>query len=60
MKNLRHGSLGINVIYGIPKVQSWGHDSKLDFLIQKIKVGKMDYNSYCHEYKSHYIPVYTT
>ena len=38
LKKLRHGSLQINIIYTITKLQSWGYDSKLEILIQKIKV----------------------
>ena len=40
MRNLTHGSLQINVIYKIAKLQSWEYDSKLDILVQKIKVRK--------------------
>ena len=35
MKNQRHAFLLMN---DIAKVQSWGHDSKLEILVQKIKV----------------------
>ena len=56
MKNLRHGSLQMNVIYDIAKVQSWGHDSKLGISFQKIK----DFNSYFNMNKSDYIFVHTT
>ena len=28
----------MNVIYQIAKLKSWGHDGKLEILIQKIKV----------------------
>ena len=37
---LRHSSLQMNVIYKIEKLQYWGYDSKLDILVQKIKVKK--------------------
>ena len=37
---MRHSSLQMNVIYRILKLQSWGHYSKLENLIQKIKVKK--------------------
>ena len=60
MKNLRHGSLQMNVIYDLAKVQSWGHDSKLEISFQKIKVKKMDFNSYFNMNKSDYIFVHTT
>ena len=40
MKILRHSSLQEKVIYRITKLQSWGHDGKLDIFIQKIKVKK--------------------
>ena len=46
MEILRHGSLQINVIYIITKLQSRGYDSKLEILIQKIKVKKLSFNSY--------------
>ena len=59
MKSLGHGSLQMNVIYGIPQVQSWDDDSKLEILVQKIKVEKLDFNSYYHEFKSDNTPVYT-
>ena len=59
MKNLRHSSLQMNVIYRIPKLQSWGHDSKLEILIQKIKVEKYDFISYFLKRKSDYIPTCT-
>ena len=36
MKILRHGSLQMIVIYKITKLQSWGHDGKLDIFIKKI------------------------
>ena len=44
MEILRHGSLQMNIIYNITKLQSWGYDSKLEILIQKIKVKKLDFN----------------
>ena len=56
MKNLRHGSLQMNVIYRIPKLQSWGHDSKLEILIKKKKKKKKDFISYFLKRKSDYIP----
>ena len=40
MKNQRHGSLQMNVIYKVTKLQIYGHDGKLEILIQKIKVKK--------------------
>ena len=40
MKNLRHGSIPINVIYMIINLQSWGNDGKLKILIKKVKVKK--------------------
>ena len=46
MRNLRQGSLQMNVIYKIPKVQSWGFDSKLEILIKKEKVEQLDFNLY--------------
>ena len=30
----------MNVIYQIAKLKSWGHDGKLEILIQKIKTEK--------------------
>ena len=35
MRILRHGSLQMNVIYKITNLQCWGHDGKLEILIQK-------------------------
>ena len=57
---MRHGSLQMNVIYRITKLQSWGQDSKLDILIQKIKVKKLDFNLYFLRNKFDCINVYTT
>ena len=34
----------MNVIYQITKLESWGHDGKLEISIQKIKVEKWDFN----------------
>ena len=61
MKEMRP-SLLMNVTYGygIAKVQNWGHESKLEILVQKIKVKKLDFNLYFREIKSDYIPVCTT
>ena len=39
-KKKRHGSLQLNVIYKIGKLQSWGYSSKLEILVQKINVKK--------------------
>ena len=60
MKNLRHSSLQMNVIYEMAKLQSCGNDSKSEILVQKIKIEIFDSNLYFHEIKSDYIPVYTT
>ena len=38
MQNLRHISLQIRVNYQIEKLESWGHDGKLEMLVKKIKV----------------------
>ena len=37
---LRHGSLQMNVMHKIGKLQSWGYDSKLKILVQNIKMKK--------------------
>ena len=59
MRILRHGSLQMNVIYQITKLQSWGYESKLEILIQKIKVRKWDLNLYFLKNRSDHINVYT-
>ena len=56
---MRHGSLQMNVIYRITKLQNWGYYGKLEILIQKIKVKKMDFNKYFLINKSDRIHVYT-
>ena len=35
-----YGSLQMNVIYKIEKLQNWGYDSKLEILVKKKKVKK--------------------
>ena len=40
MTILRHNSLEKNVMYKIPKLQSWGHDGKLEILIRKTQAKK--------------------
>ena len=49
----------MNVIYKITKLQSRGYDSKLETLIQKIKVKKLNFNSYFLKNKCDRIHVYT-
>ena len=49
----------MNIIYKITKLQSWGYDSKLEILIQKIKVKKNDFNSYFLKNKCDRIQIYT-
>ena len=36
----------MNVIYKITKLQNWGHDGKLEILVQNIKVKRKDFNLY--------------
>ena len=50
----------MNVIHKIAKLQSCGYDSKLEILVQKIKVKKMDFIIYFLRNKSDLICVYTT
>ena len=52
MGNLRHGSLQMNVIYIITKLQSWGHDSKSEISVKKITVEKLHFNLYFLRNKS--------
>ena len=40
IKNLRHGSLQMNVLCGYVKFHAWGMINKGDILVQKIKVKK--------------------
>ena len=40
IKNLRHGSLQMNVFYGYVKLHPWEIIDKGDILVQKIKVKK--------------------
>ena len=56
---MRHGSLQMNVIYQITKLQSWGYESKLEIMIQKIKVRKWDLNLYFLKNRSDRINVYS-
>ena len=46
-------------IYVITELQSRGHDSKLEILVQKIKVKKEDIYSYVLVSISDYILIYT-
>ena len=55
---MRHGSLQMNVIYGITKFQSQGCDGKIVILIQKIKVEKWVFNLYLRENKYNHIGIY--
>ena len=40
MRNLRHGSLQMDITNKSPKLQSFSYDSKSGILVQKIKVKK--------------------
>ena len=50
----------MNATYRTTKLQNRGHDGKLDIVIQKVKVKKMDFNLYFLRNKSNCIHVYTT
>ena len=50
----------MNVIHKIAKLQSCGYDSKLEILVQKIKVKKLDFIIYFLRNKSDFICVCTT
>ena len=52
---MRHGSLQINIIYKITKLESWGYDSKLEILIKKIKVKNQ--NLYLYFPENHILSV---
>ena len=47
----------MNVIYNIKKLHNWRYDSKLENLVQKIKVKKLDFNIYFLTNKSDIIRV---
>ena len=51
MKKMRHGSLQMDLSNKPGKLQSCGYDSKLEIMIQKIKVKKSVFNSYLAQIK---------
>ena len=55
MRNLRHGSLQMNMTNKSPKLQSCSYDSKSGILVEKIKVKKTVFNSFFVQFK--FIPI---
>ena len=51
MRNLRHGSLQMDITNRSPKLQSCSNDSKSGILVQRIKVKKTVFNSYLVQFK---------
>ena len=55
MRNLRHGSLQMNMTNKSPKLQSCSYDSESGILVEKIKVKKTVFNSFFVQFK--FIPI---
>ena len=56
---MRHGFIQMNVIYKMTNLQSRGYNNKIEILIQKIKVNKLDFKLYFLKNESDRILVYT-